>query len=59
MDYITTKEAGIVWGISERRIQVLCKQGRIVGVQKLGKSWAIPKDAKKPSDSRKKSIDKD
>ena len=54
MDYITAKEAGKAWGISERRVQVLCEQGRIVGVQKLGKSWAIPKDAEKPLDARKK-----
>lgn len=54
MDYITAKEAGIAWGISERRVQVLCEQGRIAGVQRLGKSWAIPKDARKPLDARKK-----
>ena len=54
MDYITAKEAGKAWRISERRVQVLCEQGRIVGVQRLGKSWAIPKDAEKPLDARKK-----
>ena len=54
MDYITAKEAGKAWEISERRVQVLCEQGRIVGVQRLGKSWAIPKDAEKPLDARKK-----
>lgn len=53
MEYITAKEAGIMWGISERRVQVLCEQGRIDGVQRLGKVWAIPKEAKKPIDARK------
>lgn len=53
MEYITAKEAGIMWSISERRVQVLCEQGRIDGVQRLGKAWAIPKEAKKPIDARR------
>ncbi|MDT8904102.1 helix-turn-helix domain-containing protein [Anaeroselena agilis] len=52
MDYITAKEAAQKWSISERRVQVLCEQGRIEGVQRLGKSWAIPRNAKKPLDKR-------
>lgn len=55
MDYMTAKEAAQKWGISERRVQVLCKQGRIEGVARLGKSWAILINAKKPSDARRKS----
>ena len=54
MEYITAKEAANKWGISERRVQVLCEQGRIEGVQRLGKAWAIPQDVKKPVDKRKK-----
>lgn len=54
MDYITTKEAAEKWGLTERRVQVLCRQGKIPGVARLGWAWAIPKDAKKPSDMRKK-----
>ena len=56
MEYMTAKEAAQKWGISERRVQVLCGQGRIKGIACLGKSWAIPKDAKKPPDARKKDI---
>ena len=37
------------WGISQRQVQALCKQGRIEGVVKFGNTWAIPKDAKKPA----------
>ncbi|WP_455654994.1 helix-turn-helix domain-containing protein [Phascolarctobacterium sp.] len=55
MDYMTAKEAAQEWGISERRVQVLCEQGRVEGIARLGKSWAIPKDAKKPPDARRKS----
>ena len=53
MEYISTKEAAQKWGISERRVQLLCAQGRIEGVQRLGKAWAIPQNAKKPLDKRK------
>lgn len=58
MDYITAKEAALKWGISERRVQVLCEQGRIEGVQRLGKTWAFPKQAVKPTDARKTNINK-
>lgn len=54
MDYITTKEAAKKWGITERRVQVLCHQGKIDGVVRLGWAWAIPKDSSKPEDHRKK-----
>ena len=54
MEYITAKEAANKWGISERRVQVLCEQGRIEGVQRLGKAWAIPQNAVKPKDARRK-----
>lgn len=52
MDYITTKEAAEKWGLTERRVQVLCRQGKIPGVARLGWAWAIPKDAMKPEDGR-------
>lgn len=52
MDYITIVEVAKLWGISRRRISVLCTQGRIPGAAKLGYIWAIPKDAKKPADER-------
>lgn len=58
MDYISIAEAAEKWGISRRRVQVLCSQGRIQGLDRLGKTWAIPKDAEKPADGRKnKTID--
>ena len=54
MEFISTKEASEKWGISERRIQKLCEEGRIPGVFRFGRSWAIPKDAEKPKDGRRK-----
>jgi hypothetical protein len=40
--------------ISERRIQKLCEEGRITGVIRFGKVWAIPKEAENPVDGRLK-----
>ena len=52
MDYITTKEASEKWGISDSRIRLLCREGRIEGAVKIGRNWAIPFDAVKPIDGR-------
>lgn len=42
-------------GISERRINTLCLEGRIDGAEKFGNVWAIPDDAERPRDERIKS----
>ena len=36
------KEAAERWNLTERRVSALCKEGRISGAQKSGKSWLIP-----------------
>ena len=54
MDWMTAKEAGELWGITTRRVQVLCDNGQIDGVTRLGKIWVIPKNAQKPMDGRTK-----
>ena len=54
MDYITVKDAVEKWGITPRRIQVLCAQGKIPGAVRFGVAWAIPKYAVKPKDGRTK-----
>lgn len=51
-DYITVEQAADKWDISKRRVQKLCSEGRISGVKKFGKNWAIPKDTQKPKDER-------
>ena len=52
MEYMSCPEAAKKWGISERRVQILCRENRIQGVSKLGYMWLIPKDAEKPIDGR-------
>ena len=54
MEYMSCPEAAKKWGISERRVQILCSENRIPGVSKLGYMWLIPKNAEKPFDMRKK-----
>lgn len=54
MEYMTASQAAEKWQISQRRVQVLCSEGRIPGVFKLGEAWAIPSDTKKPEDKRLK-----
>ena len=53
--YITVKQAAEKWGISDRRIRVLCSEGKITGAYQEGRSWKIPADAEKPADGRYKS----
>lgn len=53
--HMTTKEAAAKWNITERRINVLCKEGRILGAYKENRRWFIPTDAKKPADKRSNS----
>jgi Fic family protein len=52
MKYIRTKEASEKWGISDRRIRMLCSEGRIEGAIKIGRNWSIPENANKPIDAR-------
>lgn len=52
MEFLTTKQAAELWGISSRRVALLCAQGRIPGTVKAGKTWLLPPDAKKPLDPR-------
>ena len=58
MEYMSCPEVAEKWGISERRVQILCKENRIPGVSKIGYMWLIPKCAVKPFDKRiKRSVD--
>lgn len=51
--YISIREASYKWGVSERRVNQYCVQGRIPGLSPSGGSWAIPEGAEKPKDPRK------
>ncbi len=53
--FMTVKRAAEKWGVSERRVRVLCAEGKISGAFQEGRGWKIPADAEKPSDGRYKS----
>lgn len=54
MMFISVKQAAEKWGISDRRVRILCSEGKIPGVIREGRSWKIPADARKPEDGRYK-----
>ena len=49
--YLTVKEIAEKWGISERRVRILCSEGKIEGAVHEGRKWKIPSDAVKPEDT--------
>ena len=51
-EYMTAQEAADKWSVSLRWVQRLCKENRIDGAMNINRVWLIPKDAKKPADSR-------
>lgn len=53
--FMTAKQASEKWGISDRRIRVLCTEGKIPGAYQERHRWKIPIDAEKPIDGRYKS----
>lgn len=53
--FMTLKETSEKWGISDRRINTLCAEGRIPGASKIGNMWVVPEIAEKPKDERVKS----
>ncbi len=52
MTYISARETADKWGISQRRVAVLCSENRIENAIMVGNMWVIPSNAKKPIDAR-------
>lgn len=42
MDNIPVKDIAKKWGISIRRVNALCNEGRIEGATRFGNMWSIP-----------------
>ncbi len=53
MEYMKVSKAAEKWGISDRRVRVLCSEGKIPGVVRKGNLYMIPENAQKPLDGRK------
>lgn len=54
-NYAKIDEISKQWGISPRRIQILCAEGRIAGATRFGREWMIPRTTEKPADGRTRS----
>lgn len=52
MEYIKVSQAAEKWGISARRVRILCAEGKVDGVIRKGKLYMIPENAEKPKDGR-------
>lgn len=55
MEYLSIRQTSEKWGLSPRRINEFCSEGRIPGATKIGSYWAIPAGAERPKDERVKS----
>ena len=53
MEYLTSIEAAEKWGISRRRVTVLCNEGRVKGAVLKGKTWLIPAKNEKPQELKR------
>ena len=52
MEFMSAREAADKWGISQRRVAVLCSENRIANAAMVGNMWIIPQSAQKPIDAR-------
>lgn len=52
MEYMSAREAANKWGISQRRVAILCSERRIAEATMVGNMWIIPVTATKPIDAR-------
>ena len=53
MKYLTTAEFAAKWGITQRRVAIYSKEGRIEGAELMSKTKLIPGNTKKPDDPRR------
>lgn len=56
MKYLTTSQIAEKWGLTERRIRMMCQEGKIEGAFLVGKTWNIPENAEKPQRVNAKSV---
>ncbi len=42
--FMTAKQAAEKWGLSDRRVRILCSEGKIPGALQEGRSWKTPMD---------------
>ena len=57
--YISVEETAKKWNLSQRRVQDLCRMGKVPEARRFGTNWMIPADALRPADGRSKASRKD
>ncbi len=57
MEYISIHDISTKWNMKERKVTAFCREGRIAGAKKVGKTWMIPSDALMPLDKRTKDFE--
>jgi biotin-(acetyl-CoA carboxylase) ligase len=53
-ELMTASDAAKEWGITPRRVQVLCYEGQVAGAVRMGRTWIMPRGTPKPLDGRTK-----
>lgn len=52
MEFMSAREAADKWGVSQRRVAILCAENRVAEATMVGNMWIIPATAEKPIDGR-------
>lgn len=50
--YKSVKEIAQEWGLTVRRVQMLCTSGKLEGAKKMGNVWMVPANVERPADNR-------
>lgn len=45
MNFVPSSIKAKEWGITQRRVAILCKEGRVPGAELVGNRWFLPIDA--------------
>ena len=57
-DYVTVQTYATEHGLSDTRVKVLCREGRLPGAVRKGSRWFIPRASELPPDARYAGIEK-
>ena len=54
MNYMTTRETALQWGVTTARVRQLLSENRVHGVRRIGRDWLIPLQKKPKRKKRNK-----
>ncbi len=53
MNFVPSSVKAKEWGITQRKVAILCKESRVPGAELIENRWFLPTDSIKPEDLRK------